>query len=320
MTGDSRRRIKVAAVQMYCEAGEVARNLKRGSELIEQAANQGAELLLLPELMPGGYTLTEAIWETAETMQGRSVCWLQEQASRHGIHLGFSFLEADGSDFYNTFVLTRPDGGIAGRVRKNPPASVEAYFYKAGNDPHVIETELGRIGVAICYENLLYERLCELSNSSVDIVLSPAAAGRPKPFIPGDIRRFDELLKGWRQLYAEALGVPNVMANRVGPLATELPSFYPFLNTSFPGLSYISDGQGQVLAELGKEEGVIVTEIELDPVLRKREKPRRHGSIWALPVPWYAFIWPMSQRPGEKAYSANSRRIDKARQASACGK
>lgn len=313
------RHLKVAAVQMQCEPGERERNIRRGAELIAQAVDQGAELVLLPELMPAGYALTEAVWDSAETMHGHAVNWLRNQARSHAIHVGFSFLEADGDDFYNSFVLATPQGEIAGRVRKNPPASIEAYFYRAGNDSHVIDTELGRIGVSICYENLLYERICELSEETVDLVLSPSAAGRPKRFIPGDDRRFDRMLKGIRGLYSDALGVPNIFANRMGPLETALPSIYPFIRSCFPGLSAITDADGAVLAEMDDEEGVIIADVSLDPGKRKSGRPRRYGSIWALPVPWYAFIWPMSQKTGERAYAANRRRIEKARSISSPG-
>lgn len=307
------KRIRVAAIQMVCEEAKIAHNLEHAAKLLEQAVEKGAELLLLPELMPGGYMLTEAIWDAAETMEGRSVDWLKEKAKEHGIHVGFSFLEADGEDFYNTFVLATPKGEIAGRVRKNPAASIEAHFYKAGSDRHVIETELGRIGVGICYENLLYDRICELMESSVDLVLSPSAAGMPKPLIPGDVRRFEEMLIRWRYLYGDVLGVPNVMANRVGPLETELPGMLPYLKSTFPGLSAITNADGEVLAELGGDEGVIVADIELNPAKKRALPPKCYGSMWALPVPWYAFIWPLTQKSGEKGYEGNPRRSSKAR-------
>ena len=101
----SPRRLRVAAVQMHCEPGASEHNLRRGAELVAQAVAQSAELVLLPELMPGGYSLTEANWDSAETMRGDSVAWLKAEAKRHSIYLGFSFLEADGDDFYNSFVL-----------------------------------------------------------------------------------------------------------------------------------------------------------------------------------------------------------------------
>jgi N-carbamoylputrescine amidase len=149
------RTLRVGAIQMICVPGMVEQNLDRAEALIRQAAQKGAELVLLPELMPGGYILTEEIWETAETIHGRVVRWLLNTSKRFGLYIGLSFLEAEGEEFYNAFVLSGPKGKLLGSVRKNPPASVESYFYKAGSDSHVIETELGRLGVSICYENLL---------------------------------------------------------------------------------------------------------------------------------------------------------------------
>ncbi len=139
---------------------------------------------MLPELTPGGYDLTEAIWDSAECMSGPSVEWLKSTAARHGIHLGMSFLEADGQDFFNSFVLATPQGKIAGRVRKNPPASAEAYFFRAGGDAHFIDTDIGRLGVSICYEALLYERLNEHFVNRVDLLLMPLSAGTPTPTFP----------------------------------------------------------------------------------------------------------------------------------------
>ncbi len=307
------KKLRVAAIQMICEEGQTERNLKHAEVLIEEAVKKGAKLVLLPELMPSGYIATEAIWDCAETMDGKSVSWLKATAKKHGIYLGFTFLEAEGDDFYNAFALATSNGEIAGRVRKSPPASIEANFYKEGNDLHVIETELGRFGVSICYENLLYDQICELANLSVDLVLSPSAAGRPKAIMPGDVARFENMLKKWRSLYSDILGVPNVTTNRVGPLETELPGMLPYLKSSFPGLSSITDADGIILAELGDNEGVIVEDIELNPTKKKNITPKCHGSMWAMPVPWYSFIWPITQKTGERKYRNNPRRPIKAR-------
>lgn len=299
---------RVAAVQIDCRPGEVSRNLAHAYAMVARAAQQGALVVLLPELMPGGYGMTEEIWDSAETINGRSVEWLMNTAGRYRIHLGFTFLEAEGEDFYNTFVLAGPDGECLGRVRKNPPASVEAYLYKAGADRHVIDTALGRIGIGICYENLLYEQMCFLYRENVDLVLSPFAAGRIKPFIPGDIERFDNLLINSRAVFARTLGVPVVMANRVGLLDTDLPGILPHLKSSFPGLSSIVDYDGEVKAELGGEEGVIVADVHTGHDAKRKGDPVRYGKMWGIPVPWYAFIWPMSQKWGEKSYASNVRR------------
>ena len=301
-------RLRVAAVQIDSQPGRLDENLRHAAGLVEEAARQGAGLVLLPELAPGGYCLTEDIWNCAEPWGGPTCTWLAGLTERLGIYLGTSFLEARGEDFYNTFALAAPDGRFARRVRKSPPASLEAHFYRAGSTPHVIKTGLGRIGVGICYENLLYKRLNHLVRSSVDLVLQPSAAGRPKPFKPGDIELFDQMVERMAPHYAMALGVPVVLANRAGEIHTPLPGPHGEFDSSFPGLSQIVDSDGTVKANMGGEEGVIVADVCLDPARKRSEKPRRAGRMWALPVPWYAFVWPMTQKEGEQAYAQSERR------------
>ena len=312
MDSNMPKKIRVAAVQMNCRPVEVAHNLAHAETMVTSAAERGATLVLLPELMPSGYMATEQIWDSAETIDGCSVNWLLSTAKHFGIYLGFSFLEAKGEDFYNSFVLASPEGKLIGRVRKNPPASIEAYFYKAGSDRHVIETDIGRIGVGICYENLLYDHMCFLYGENVDLVLSPAAAGRPKPFIPGDVKRFEKMLINGRAVFAKTLGVPIVTANQVGPLETDLPGSLPYLKSSFPGLSSIVDCDGTVKAELNDEEEIIVADVHLGHNAERKSEPKRYGKMWGIPAPWYAFIWPLTQKWGEKSYASNIRRKERA--------
>ncbi len=309
--------LRVAAVQVCSRAGQVGANLRHATPFVERAAAEGAQIVLLPELMPTGYCLTEEIWNGAEPHGGQTVQWLTELGARLRIYVGTSFLEVDGEDFYNTFVLASPDGRVAGRVRKTPPASLEACFYRAGAGPHFIDTPLGRIGVGICYENLLCERLMSLYDASIDLLLQPAAAGRPKPMVTGDIQRFDNMVRRIAPYHARALGVPVILADQAGPLVTPLPFGFGELNSSFPGLSVIVDAQGHARARLAEAEGVIVADVELDPGLKARRPPRDHGQMWAIPVPWFAHMWPETQQMGEAAYAQDSRRKERARAISA---
>ena len=74
--------LRVAAVQPISQPGQRDANLRHAETLVEQAAAQGAQLVLLPELMPGGYCLTEAIWDTAEPFAGPTTRWLTGLARR----------------------------------------------------------------------------------------------------------------------------------------------------------------------------------------------------------------------------------------------
>ena len=106
--------------------------------------------------------------------------------------------------------LQRP---ARGRVRKSPPASFEAYFYRGG------------------------------------LILQPTSAPSPMASFPlrrKDVEDFNRLLGDTPGYYAKMLGVPVVMANKCGPFTTKLPAFFPAQKSVFPGLSAIVDGDGGI--------------------------------------------------------------------------
>jgi len=139
----SAKTVRVAAIQMASENGNIEANLEKAEALVEQAADRGAQLVILPEFIPTGYIFTKAIWDSGEPKEGPTVQWMRKLSKKRGIYLGTSFLEAEGDDFYNTFLITKPDGSETGRVRKQTPAAFEAYFTTGESNTHTIETELG---------------------------------------------------------------------------------------------------------------------------------------------------------------------------------
>jgi len=279
MTSEKSRIVRVAAVQMESKNGLVEANLEHATPLVEQAARAGAQLILLPEFMPTGYTFSTAIWDGAEPGNGLTVQWLKANSKQLGIWLGTSFLEADGEHFFNTFVLATPDGGEAGRVRKQPPAAFEAFFTKSGSGAHVLDTELGKIGVGICYENELSYLLRMVHSQSVDLMLMPHAT----PAIAGIVFSLGELAPAYTRL----LGVPSILCNQCGQWQSPYPGI-PFYksNSSLVGLSTITDSDGTIKAQLGNEERVIVEQVTLDPA-RKILRPPRYYGRWALKGPWF---------------------------------
>src|SRR5512139_368988 len=302
------KRLCIGVVQMESEVGNTFANLEHARDLIHTGARPGAQIVITPELMPYGYTLTEAIWKYAEPFQVPTSAWLARLARQFRIHLGTTFLEVCDEDFYNTFVLAAPDGSIAGRVRKNPPASLEAFFYRGGNDSHVIGTSLGNIGVGICFENMLHEHLLEMQRASVDLLVQPMAAGRLKPMRPGDIELFDSMVRRCAPYHARALGVPVALCNQTGPIHTALPGGFGDFHSSFPGYSMIVDSDGAVKTHMKAEEDVITTDIVLSSKRKCSRKPRRYNGMWAYPMPWFVSMLTETQRMGEQDYAANPRR------------
>jgi len=293
--------------------GSVAENLGKAAGLVAQAAGTGAELVLLPELMATGYRIAPDIWETAEPIGGRISTWLFEIAKRHRIHVGTTILEADGADFYNSFLLATPDGTLAGTVRKSDPAWVEARYYRGQVGSHVIDTAIGRIGVGICYENYRGQHVRSLAASSIDLLLQPTAAATPPPGWPVGQRgadAFNTMLETLAQRHALMLGVPVVMANLCGTLASPLPGRLGSLNTTFPGLSSIVDGTGDTVAMLASEEGIIGGTVMLGH--RGDNAVPLPDGVWSAPMPWYAPVWPIIQRLSARAYERDRSRKEAA--------
>jgi N-carbamoylputrescine amidase len=321
MTVQEARVLRVAAVQMESTNERIEANLDRATPFAERAAQEGATLIVLPEFMPTGYLYTRAIWSMAEPKQGPTVEWLLESSRKLGVWLGTSFLEADGEDFYNTFVLSTPDGTEAGRVRKQTPAVYEPFFCKGEKGPHVIESEIGRIGVGICYENQLAYVPRLMHEHSVDLVLMPHSAPSPSPtplFRRKHVDVWNTHLREVAPRLACSLGVPVVMVNKRGPWQTAVPALpFPFMrmDSIFPGFSAIVDSDGTVRRQLGDEEGVIVEDVILDPSRKVNRPPPCYGR-WALEGPRAREIFRFIEAFGRLSYSLSSERRKRARQIS----
>ena len=256
------RTLRIAIVQMRSLDHDIDGNLKRATEFAEKATAQGAKLVIYPEFMPTGSYLSFDTWDSAEPSSGKTVQWLKSTSSRLHIWVGAGFFEADGEDFYDTFVLTTPDGEEAGRVKKAVPAEAEAYFFRGEMGPHVLNTAIGKIGIGICAENYYCALPTDLIKQSADLILMPHAApdmsesgGLPSP--PGT------RLASW---YAKKVGIPVAMVNKVGrsykPPPNEIKGFYP-------GLSAIVDSDGTVRQSMDNKEGIGIADVTLDPS-RKR--------------------------------------------------
>jgi len=315
----AKRTLRVAAVQMVSEAGKIADNLKRATGFVEEASRRGAKLILLPEFMPIGYCWSVQIWNSAESRQGPTVRWLTETSKRLGVWVGTSYLEADGNDFYNTFVLTNPDGLEDGRVRKHSPALGEACFTRGGVDSQIIDTQLGRVGVAICYDNHFAYTSRNMFSQSVDLMLQPHTSPTASVNMLTSQKVADFINERIRKLpviYADMLGIPVILCNRAGYWHSPAPALGAVVDIPWDGHSAIVDSDGTIKAQLGMEEGVIVEDVVLDPARKKRIPPPSYGK-WAMPnVPTTMRNWPLIESAISIWYKFNNQRRLKAREMS----
>lgn len=318
-----RRSLCVTAVQMISENGRRDANLERAARLVQQAAEAGGKLIVLPELFSGGYWLNELAWETAEPQDGPTEAWLRETARRHGVYLGGSYLQACGEEFFNVFALAGPNGEMAGRVPKQQPASVEAYLFRGQTSSHIIVTELGRVGVGVCYDNVFRYTAEALIKGDADLAIMCFSAPTPQRtwyYRESQVESFRAALRHSAQNYARMLGIPAVQVNKTGPWKSPLPSFFPAQDSKYDGRSEIADSNGAIVAELADEEAVIVGEVMLDPTLKTHSLGREYTKYgrWIAPVPLEFKLYPLIERMGARSYRTSRRRRAKARAASEC--
>jgi N-carbamoylputrescine amidase len=303
------RRLRLAAIQMVSVNGQVAENLTRAGHWAKLAAERQAEVVLLPELFSTGFEMNAHAWNAAEPQGGPTESWLVATARRHDYFIGGSYLERRGNDFFDTFALAGPTG-IAGRVRKRHPCSVEAYIFKRGDDPHVIETPLGRFGVAICYDSSLREVWDRILASSPDLLLIPMSAPTPARTLLYGQRKIDafhaSFYDGATQS-ARLLGIPCAMSNKWGPWDTGLPGLIPKLAlghqcSSFPGFTHVANSDGRELARVADGEDVAVATVCLDSSLKRQSLPpeRERFRPWIAEVPpeyrFFAFFEALGRR------------------------
>ncbi len=202
-------------------------------------------------------------------------------ATRHGAYVGASYLEAEGSDFFNTFTLVDSHGTVAGRVRKESLPGFEGWYFRSSSGKKVIDTSLGRIAVGICQDNHTARFMSRVRSEGADLVLMPHSGPRIVVEPPGLVvtKDLQALLGGVAEFYAASFGVPVVMVNKAAAKDTLSPvPLLPVvrLRMRFRGLSCICDADGVVLDRLAAEEGIVVADITLDPG-RRRQPEIPHG-------------------------------------------
>jgi N-carbamoylputrescine amidase len=168
--------VTIACLQMQPSFGDVAANVERSLQLIDRAAADGANLVVLPELCNTGYVFAsreEAFGIAEEIPDGPTVAAWAERAARHRLHLVAGICERAGSNLFNSAVVIGP-AGYVGTYRKVHLWNEEALYFEPGDLGFpVFHTPIGRIGVGICYDGWFPEtfRLCALQGA--DIVCVP---------------------------------------------------------------------------------------------------------------------------------------------------
>ncbi|ROT97116.1 N-carbamoylputrescine amidase [Altererythrobacter sp. FM1] len=276
--------ITVAALQLDLSSHDEQANIAAVSALVEQAAAQGAQIVLPPELFSGPYFCKveeEELFALARpTREHPSVIAMQALAQKLGVAIPTSFFERDGHHYYNTLAMIGTDGEILGTYRKSHipdgPGYEEKYYFRPGNDGFKVWDVCGtRIGVGICWDQWYPESARVMALMGAELLFYPTAIGSEPYDADLDTSRM------WRRAmlgHAVSNCMPVIAANRIG--SEDGQAFY--------GHSFITDEWGDYLAEFGAQDsGVIVARIDLAQAAKHRagmgffrdRRPQLYGRI-----------------------------------------
>ena len=167
--------LRVAAVSMNSPLGQPEAALAAIGDWCRRAADQGAELVLFPELVVHGHC-TPNTWDLAEAVpDGPSLRRLLDLAREYRLFLSVGLSEKERELVYNTQVLVGPLGYV-GKQRKLHLSRDEVLFYKGGRELPVLDIGKCKLGTVICYDNQFPEPARVLALRGADVLLMPHAA------------------------------------------------------------------------------------------------------------------------------------------------
>ena len=261
--------MKVAAIQMKAEFTNVKANLEIAKRLASEAFQEGAELVIIPEFFTSAMGFHPKMLDVVRPLKGEPWQLLNQLAKKYNGVIGGSFIALREQESYNTFVLAFPDGTNYYHD-KDQPTMWENCYYLGGTDNGILETELGNIGVALCWE-FVRTRTARRLLDHVDIVVGGSCWWTlPEREISGyrsDLRKTVlEMMEETPGKFAQMVGIPVVHAAHAGDFEGETPLMpdIPY-KSYYLGETQIVDGSGKILARLSREdgEGVILANIDL---------------------------------------------------------
>ena len=190
--------VRAAVVQAASVAFDQARTLEKARDLAADAVRQGAGLVVFPEAFvpayPRGLSFGATIgartregreqyrryWESSVDVPGPAVEELARMAARSRIHLVMGVVERAGGTLYCTVLFFAPDGGYLGKHRKLMPTASERLIWGFGDGSTlpVLDTAIGRLGAAICWENYMPLLRMALYAKGIEFYCAPTADAR----------------------------------------------------------------------------------------------------------------------------------------------
>ena len=264
--------LKVAVAQVGSVLFDTASTLQRVERFCEEAASGGVQLIVFPEALLGGYPkgldfgavvgsrsdagreMFARYFKAAVVCPGAETEMLAESARRLGLHIVIGVVERDGGTLYCTSLLFSPEGGLVAKHRKLMPTGSERLIWGLGDGStmRVVETGIGRIGMAICWENYMPLYRQHLYEQGVQLWCAPTVDAR------------EMWQTSMRHIAYEGRCFVLSACQRL--TKDDWPEDLREVGGMIEGRSLIVSPQGRVVAGPMEATGLLVAEIDMDEI------------------------------------------------------
>ena len=251
--------VTVAATQMAC-GWDSAANLANAERLVRQAAQQGAQIILLQELFETPYfckDLDDKYFDWARPVSNNPLLQhFSKLAAELQVVLPISFFERANQTFFNSIAIFDADGRQLGIYRKThiPDGAgyQEKYYFSPGDTGfRVWQTRYAKIGVGICWDQWFPEAARVMALQGAELLFYPTAIGsEPLDATLDSSGHWQRVMQG----HAAANIIPVIASNRIG---TEIGAS---CELTFYGSSFIADETGKMRQTAGRSEEAILVE------------------------------------------------------------
>lgn len=263
--------VTVAAIQMSFGLPEAIQN-------VEKATQQGAQIILLPELFAHWYFCQErnyASYDLAAPLnKSEEVSALQQVAKKWQVVLPVSYYERAGNTTFNSVAIIDADGSILGQYRKSHIPDdhfyQEKFYFTPGDTGFAVwETRYATIGVGICWDQWFPEAARCMALQGAELLFYPTAIGSEPILACDSMPHWQRCMQG----HAAANLVPVIAANRIGTETVE-PSPLNQQQSSrltFYGSSFMTDETGALVEQAGRDSaGILIHTFDLDAIREAR--------------------------------------------------
>lgn len=269
------RTVSVAVTQMTCSWNR-ENNIRTATALVEEAAANGAQIVLLQELFETPYfciTKDKSYFEEATTVEvNPAIKAMQKLADKHNIVIPVSFYELADNRRYNSVAMIDAGGELMGVYRKSHipdfPRYEETYYFAPGDTGFVIwNTKYVKVGAGVCWDQWFPEAARIMALKGAEVLLYPTAIGRPVDGLSHEAANSKPHWQLTMQGHAAANMVVLAASNRVG-----VESGGDF-RTQFYGSSFIANELGAKVTELDEVAPSVATHIfDLDEMAAFRKQ------------------------------------------------